>query len=110
MRRSRSGPLVVVSHHAVHPGPYGRRLAGSAPPSDETVLAAAYRSDMTDLMWPQAGDETRGPLRPPEVWLHGHTHEFTDVTVGFTRVLSNGRGYGPAGDNQAFDPLFTVEI
>ncbi|MBR0688552.1 metallophosphoesterase [Bradyrhizobium manausense] len=110
MRRPRPGPLVVVSHHVPHPGRYGRRMESAAPPSDETVLAASYHSDMTELMWPQASDGERGPLRPPEVWVHGHDHTFADATIGFCRVVSNARGYGPDGDNSSFDPLFTIEI
>ncbi|WP_354255129.1 metallophosphoesterase [Bradyrhizobium sp. F1.13.3] len=110
MRRPRPGPLAVVSHHCVHPGPYARRLPGSVPQSDETVLAASYYSEMSDLMWPQAGDDTRGPLRPPELWVHGHLHTTADATIGFTRVVTNCRGYGPGGDNPGFDPFFTVEI
>jgi len=30
----------------------------------------------------------------PALWVHGHTHELLDYTVGRTRVFCNPRGYG----------------
>jgi Calcineurin-like phosphoesterase len=62
----RGGPLVVVTHHAPMPG-RGYRLAPHYPGtrlSDEEVLTAAYRTDLTELMWPApiwSGFETRRP-------------------------------------------------
>jgi Calcineurin-like phosphoesterase len=46
MRKPRSGKLVVVSHHAPHPGP---TLEPSDPPKPDEILNAAYRSDLTAL-------------------------------------------------------------
>jgi hypothetical protein len=51
MRKTRGGPLVVVTHHVPHPGrsfPRYRRERLS----DEEILTAACRSDLTSLMWP----------------------------------------------------------
>jgi hypothetical protein len=47
--------------------------------------------------------------------LRAH-HESEDVTIGYTRVVSNAKGYGPwapqhrAWDNSHFDPNFVIEI
>jgi hypothetical protein len=50
------------------------------------------------------------------LWIYGHTHESEDTTIGYTRVVSNSKGYGPwlpkhrARDNPRFDPNYVVEI
>ncbi len=31
--------------------------------------------------------------RPPQLWLHGHTHDACDYVLGATRVVCNPRGY-----------------
>lgn len=111
MRKSRPGPLVVVTPHAPHPG----RLRLSDPPTSNEILTAAYRSDLTALMSP-APDDGHGALQPADVWIYGHTHESFDARIGSTRVVSNAKGYGPwfprhrSWDNRHFNPNFIIEI
>jgi predicted phosphodiesterase len=107
LRKPRSGPLVIVTHHAPHPAQRDPTL----PPD---ILGAAYSSDLTHLMVPGL-DDGCGALRPADLWVYGHTHEFFDGLIGSTRVVSNAKGYGPlrAGetwDNPHFDPHFVIEI
>ena len=115
MRKPRGGPLVVVTHHAPHPGHSLPRYQ-SERLSDEEILTAAYRSDLTSLMWPAPIEGGRNSLRPADLWIFGHTHESEDVMIGYTRVVSNAKGYGPwlpqhrAWDNPRFDPNFVIEI
>ncbi|WP_050419803.1 metallophosphoesterase [Bradyrhizobium tropiciagri] len=118
MRKPRSGPLVVVTHHAPIPS-RAYRVAPHYPGSrlsEEEVLDAAYRSDLTALMRPASDDDGRGPLRPADLWIYGHTHESEDTVIGVTRVVSNAKGYGPwlpqqhAWDNPHFNPNFVIEI
>ncbi len=115
MRKTRNGPLVVVTHHAPHPGLSFPRFQ-TARLSDEELLTAAYRNDLTSLMWPAPVEDTRNSLRPADLWVYGHTHESEDVTIGCTRVVSNAKGYGPwapqrrAWDNPRFDSNFVIEI
>ena len=112
MRKPRSDKLVVVSHHAPHPGDVTRL---SEPPTADNILTAAYRSDLTALMSPMP-DDGRGALRPADVWIYGHTHESEDALIGQTRVVTNAKGYGPwlpkyrTCDNRSFDPHFVIEI
>ena len=81
------GDTVVVTHHAPHPACLGRFEGGS--------LAAAYASDLTDLI----------EAHRPALWLHGHTHVPSDLTVGATRVLNVSIGYPPGVDGSpAGDP------
>jgi predicted phosphodiesterase len=110
--------LVVVTHHAPVPE-LGFLLA---PPetaervSDETMLTAAYRSDMTDLMRPQPPAGGKNALRPADIWAFGHTHEYFDAVVGSTRLVSNAKGYGPwpgrqsTWDNPHFNVNLVIEI
>ncbi|WP_298257229.1 metallophosphoesterase [Bradyrhizobium sp.] len=119
MRKPRGdAKLVVVTHHApVHDLGYL-----IAPPeaeekfSDEEMLTAAFRSDLSELMRPQPAVDGKGPLRPANIWVHGHTHESFDAVVGSTRVVSNAKGYGPwpgqelTWDNPHFDVNFVIEV
>lgn len=89
------GPTVVVTHHApsrqsIHP-----RFAGSP-------LNACFVSDAECLM---------GAGRVA-LWIHGHTHDSFDYTVGGTRVLCNPRGYAKNGvsENAAFDAGLVVRV
>lgn len=107
LRRERPGPMVIVTHHGAH-------RAQQDPTLPPDILDAAYRSDLTHLMVP-GPDDGRGPLRPAEVWVFGHTHESFDGLIGTTRVVSNGKGYGPlqpgeSWDNPDFNPHFVIEI
>jgi len=89
----RADPIktVVVTHHLPHPQ--------SLPPQPKgDLLNAAYASDLTDVI--EAGR--------PALWVHGHTHESCDYTVGVTRIVCNPRGY--AGENGRFDPMLVIRI
>lgn len=113
MRKPRCGPLVAISHHAPFPGAAVAAL-DRQDPSDDDILTAAYRSDLTRVMMPGA-DDGRGPLLPADLWVFGHTHETVDEKIGSTRVVSCAKGYGPwrAGEsweNQDFDSKLVIEI
>ena len=45
----------------------------------------------------------------PALWIHGHSHNGVDLTLGATRVLANPGGYD-AEENPAFNPALCVEI
>lgn len=109
--------LVIVSHHAPMPE-IGFRIAPHRPDeriSDETMLSAAFRSDLTELMRPQPAADGKDALRPAQAWIFGHTHETTAMVVGKTLVTSNSKGYGPydrgeTWENPFFRDDFVVEI
>jgi hypothetical protein len=107
----------VISHHCPVPRP-----SPTPPPaqhaserlSDDEILEAAYRSDLTSLMVP-APDDGRGALRPADLWVFGHTHEYEDFKIGHIRLVSNAKGYGPwrigqSWENSKFDPNCVIEI
>lgn len=109
--------LVIVTHHCPLPNPPDERPAPVGRLSQDEVLGAAYRSDLTALMNPQPATDEKAALRPADAWLFGHTHESFDAAVGeTTRVVSNSKGYGPwppkesRWENPHFDPNFILEI
>jgi predicted phosphodiesterase len=118
MRKPRGGErLVIITHHAPMPA---RACRQSHEPSirisDDEILTAAYRSDLTSLMYPVPIADGRTALQPAELWIYGHTHESEDMTIGHTRIVSNAKGYGPwmprepSWDNPRFDPQLIIEI
>lgn len=90
-----AGPTVVVTHFAPSRGSIHPRFAGS-------LINACFVSDLKDriLRW------------QPQLWLHGHTHDSFDYSIGRTRVVANPRGYAPGGvvENSSFDPSLVIEI
>ena len=62
------------------------------------VLSAAFTSHLDDLV------EHSGAL----LWVHGHTHEPVDYTIGTTRVIANPLGYPE--ENKLFKPDLVVEV
>ena len=83
---------VVVTHHlpiarSVHPKYAGSPLNEFFVGSADHVLAHA-----------------------PALWIHGHTHESVDYTVGRTRVVCNPYGYHDHDLNPHFNPQLVVEL
>lgn len=89
------GPSIVVSHHAPHPLSFGSQK--------RTDLDHCYASDLSSIL--------EGP-HAPDIWVHGHIHEFSDYRIGATRVVANPMGYlfSRDGHSEAFDPCFVVEV
>jgi Icc-related predicted phosphoesterase len=91
-----SGPTVVITHHAPHPGSVQRRHQGSS-------LSPAFASDLGALI-----EEYQ-----PELWIHGHDHGSHDYRVGNTRLFANQAGYPNLdGDreNPRFDSICVIEV
>lgn len=89
-----SGPTVVVTHMAPS-------AASVAPRFRESLLSAAFASDLEDL------------VAQADVWIHGHTHDSCDYLVGRCRVVCNPRGYpqrNGSTENPRFDPHLVVEV
>lgn len=106
LKRPFSGPTVVVTHHAPHPGSLHPRWASHA-------SSAAFISNLERLMGQAV------------LWMHGHTHDSFDYVVNGTRVVANPMGYrtsnwreartGAAApwvryENARFDPALVLEI
>lgn len=108
--------LVIVTHHSPLPDLPDERPDPAGRLSDEEMLDAAYRSDLTALMKSQPAADGLDALRPADVWLFAHTHESFRALVGETLVISNSKGYGPwpprerRWENPYFDPNFILEI
>lgn len=96
LSKVKTGPrVVVITHHGFHAEAV--RLG-----HERELISAAYASDAA--------------IEGADLWIYGHTHEHRDFQVGpETRVVSNGKGYGPWSKNETwenpdFDPHFVIEI
>jgi predicted phosphohydrolase len=85
-------PTVIVSHHA----PTREAIA---PHYRNDPLSAAFASDLDDLI----------ASAQPLLWIYGHTHRSSSLTVAGTRVVSNQRGY-PNESGTGFDASLVVDI
>ena len=90
--QNREIPTVIVTHHLPH------RLSVH-PKYEHDPMNPAFVSNLEYLF--------RDPVK---LWVHGHTHESCDFTVGATRVVCNPRGYLPHQPNDSFNPALVVEI
>lgn len=87
---------VVVTHHLPSWKSVSPRYA-------QDTSSAGFATDLAALI-----EETQ-----PALWIHGHTHDSFDYTIGRTRVVCNPAGYPlPDGklENAAFQPELLVEI
>lgn len=91
LARPHAGSIVVVTHHAPHPGSVAPRWRGNA-------CTPAFVSDLSDLVQGSGAD----------LWVHGHVHDFFDYDVGDTRVVCNPRGYGSERTGFVYD--YIVEV
>jgi len=77
------GKTCVVTHHLPLPNSVADRFKGDA-------LSPAFASDLTALFM----------RTPPDLWIHGHTHDSFDYLAGDARVYCNPKGY--RNENRAF--------
>lgn len=90
------GKTVVVTHHLPSRASVAARFADQA-------ISAAFASDMDSLVGKVDG-----------LWIHGHTHDSFDYTMGKCRVICNPRGYPDrikdATENERFRDDLVVEV
>jgi hypothetical protein len=86
------GPTVVVSHHCPSPRSVPERFRADP-------MSPAFSSDLEAII-----------LRhQPDLWIHGHTHDSFDYTIGRTRVICNPAGYSHE-HNPDFMPDLVVDL
>ena len=61
-----------------------------------------YAGELINPYWCNEMDNFINTFQP-KVWIHGHTHNSWDYTIGETRILCNPRGYDPHEPNPDFD-------
>lgn len=84
---------VVVTHHGISPLSIHEKFRGDS-------LNCAF---MTDL-----SNETID--HGPDLWIHGHTHNSFDYTLGKTRVVVNPYGYKDVEVNPQYDTQLVFEL
>ena len=95
--RESGDEVVIVTHHLPRRELISPRFAGD--PLNEAFC----------VMDPEA--EARLTALEPKLWIHGHSHDFMDVTLDGTRYVRNPLGYEYAFscENTGFRSNFTVE-
>ena len=93
LRKPWGGKTVVLTHHAPSPRSLLQEFNGQ--PSN-----AAFASDLTDLI-------QRGR---PNIWIHGHIHQFHDYVEGDTRVICNPLGYRRERGQNGYRLGFVIDI
>ncbi|MHB8791253.1 MAG: metallophosphoesterase [Desulfobulbaceae bacterium] len=84
---------VVVTHHGVSPLSIHPRFRGDS-------LNCAFMTDISnDII-------DHGPV----LWVHGHTHNSFDYTLGNTRVVVNPYGYKDVEVNPQFDKSLVIDL
>jgi Icc-related predicted phosphoesterase len=84
---------IVVTHHLPTPRSVSPRFRGSP-------LNAFFVCDVEDLI----------RERRPTAWLHGHTHDSIDCTVGSTRLACNPFGYVGWETISGFSAALRIEV
>jgi predicted phosphodiesterase len=86
------GPTVVVTHHGPSPKSVPDRFEGDP-------LTPSFSSNLEHII----------EKYQPAAWIHGHTHDSFDYTIGKTRVICNPAGY-PHEPNPDFKRDLVIEI
>ena len=85
------GMTVVMTHHLPSPLSVSPQFQGDQ-------LSPAFASDLTNLF-----DQA-------DLWVHGHTHDSFDYTVGRCRVVCNPRGYYGHEANKHFNSSLILDL
>lgn len=85
-----AGKTVVITHHLPSMQSVAERFRGD-------LLSAAFASDLDDL------------VEQADLWIHGHTHDASDYSLGRCRVVCNPRGY-PGELGTAFRPDLVIDL
>lgn len=93
MAKSWTGKTIVLTHHAPSPRSLMKQFQG-----DPTN--AAFASDLTDVI--RSGQ--------PDIWIHGHIHQFHDYVEGHTRVICNPLGYWHERGKNGYRPGFVIGL
>jgi Icc-related predicted phosphoesterase len=84
---------VVVTHHGVSPLSIQEQFRGDS-------LNCAFMTDISNEIIDHG----------PYLWVHGHTHNSFDYTLGKTRVVVNPYGYKDVEVNPQFDKQLVIEL
>lgn len=84
---------VVVTHHGVSPLSIHERFRGDS-------LNCAFMTDLSNEIIDHG----------PDLWVHGHTHNSFDYTLGRTRVVVNPYGYKDVEVNPQYNRQLVIEL
>ena len=84
---------VVVTHHGISPLSIHEKYRGDS-------LNYAFMTDLSNEIIDHG----------PDIWVHGHTHNSFDYTLGKTRVIVNPYGYKDVEVNPEYDRKMLIEL
>jgi predicted phosphodiesterase len=84
---------VVLTHHGVSPLSINEKYRGDK-------LNYAFMSDLSNDIIDHG----------PDIWVHGHTHNSFDYTLGKTRVIVNPYGYKDVEANPEYNRNLLIDI
>jgi Icc-related predicted phosphoesterase len=84
---------IVLTHHLPSSKSTPERFEGSE-------INCFFVCDMEELI----------QERQPKLWVHGHTHDSMDYTIGLTQVVCNPFGYAGLEINPAFNAELVIEV
>jgi predicted phosphohydrolase len=93
MAKPWNGKTIVMTHHAPSPRSLLKQYQGRA-------ANAAFASDLTEVI-------LKGR---PDIWVHGHIHQFHDYIEGDTRVICNPLGYRHERGKNGYRSGFVIEL
>ena len=82
---------IVVTHHAPS--------FQSCCESKTNPISEAYATELEHIIFE----------KQPNIWVHGHVHQFNQYQIGDTLIISNCKGY-PDENSTGFEPLLEIEI
>ena len=88
-----TGRTVVLTHHGVSPLSLNEKYRGDK-------LNYAFMSDLSNDIIDHG----------PDIWVHGHTHNSFDYTLGKTRVIVNPYGYKDVEVNPEYNRNLLIDI
>lgn len=93
LKKAGKKKTVVVTHHGVSPLSIHPRFRGDS-------LNCAFMSDISEEIISTG----------PDLWVHGHTHDSFDYSLGKTRVIVNPFGYKDVEVNPQYEKKLVIEI
>lgn len=93
IRNAGARKTVVVTHHGISPLSIHERFRGDS-------LNCAFMTDLSNEIIDHG----------PDLWVHGHTHNSFDYTLGKTRVIVNPYGYKDVEVNPQYDKNLVMEL
>ena len=115
LKENFSGSTVGVSHHGLSPQSIDMRYRpGERNLNSVSILPHENNAWLTN---PAFVSNCEDLISLADIWIHGHNHSSTDITIKGTRLIANPRGYcynknarEKEFENDSFNPDFVIDL